>query len=572
MTSSVRLGVGDSGYQAIYSSQTADDLRRTEGDHSFTMDDNDERKRLIQWEDGLEGDEMGAGRDRERPPADGRKNVFTYEEAVTSTGYGRFHVLLLLLCGWAVSSDAVEVLSVSFLLPSASCELKMTSSHKGWLSAIVFVGMMVGGYFWGSLADKGGRRSILLWSLMVNGIGGLLSSVSQVFWLFLLMRFISGIGVGGSMPVIFSYFCEFQPKDRRGSMISVLATFWMGGNILAAGLAWIIIPQETWGYFSPEFTFSSWRIFIAVCTIPALSSAVLFFLMPESPKYLLTVGREMDAIYVLKQVHERNRERQPFKVEALVLSDEDRHSHESSPDDHKKLQSMKAKCAHLLDSTVELFRPPLLGRNVVLLVINFTLAFGYYGLFMWFPELFSRIEKFGGTPCDPGPVNTTISNSTVSPSSDTCEAPSNSVFLEGFLTAVSNLPGNLFTIFLMDKLGRKLLLSSSMCISGLAVFFIWFVQTRVQNVAISCVFGAVSTIGWNALDVLSTELFPTNVRTTAFGVQTGVARIGAILGNVIFGELVDIHCAIPMIMVAVLLCVGGLTAIKLPNTTGIDIH
>ncbi|XP_046552199.1 synaptic vesicle glycoprotein 2B-like [Haliotis rubra] len=192
---------------------------------------------------------------------------------------------------------------------------------------------------------------------------------------------------------------------------------------------------------------------------------------------------------------------------------------------------------------------------------------------MWFPELFSRIEKFGGTPCDPGPINTTISNSTDDQSNTTmCESPSNTIFLEGFLTAASNLPGNLFTIFLMDRLGRKLLLSSSMCISGLAVFSIWFVQTKVQNVAISCVFGAVSTIGWNALDVLSTELFPTNVRTTAFGVQIGMARIGAILGNVVFGELVDIHCAVPMIMVAVLLCLGGLTSIKLPNTTDVDIH
>lgn len=44
------------------SSQTEDDLRRTEGEHSITMDDNDERKRLIQWEDGFEGDELSAGR------------------------------------------------------------------------------------------------------------------------------------------------------------------------------------------------------------------------------------------------------------------------------------------------------------------------------------------------------------------------------------------------------------------------------------------------------------------------------------------------------------------------------
>lgn len=167
-----------------------------------------------------------------------------YEDALKQTGYGRFHWLVLFLCGWAVSSDAIEVLSVSFMLPSAQKDLDMSSVDKGWLNAIIFVGMMIGGYFWGSLADRHGRRTVLLGSLTVNGLGGLVSSTSQVFWLFLLARFISGIGVGGSIPVIFSYFTEFQPKDRRGKMISALATFWMFGNIIAAGLAWSVIPRD----------------------------------------------------------------------------------------------------------------------------------------------------------------------------------------------------------------------------------------------------------------------------------------------------------------------------------------
>ena len=61
-------------------------------------------------------------------------------------------------------------------------------------------------------------------------------------------------------------------------------------------------------------------------------------------------------------------------------------------------------------------------------------------------------------------------------------------------------------------------------------------------------------------------------RSTAFGVQTGIMRIAAILGNVIFGLLVDVYCAVPMILVAALMSFGGLVSIKLPNTTGIDIH
>lgn len=51
------------------------------------------------------------------------------------------------------------------------------------------------------------------------------------------------ISLGGSGPVIWSYFAEFQPKSRRGSMLSFMAAFWTIGNLFVAGLAWIIIPS-----------------------------------------------------------------------------------------------------------------------------------------------------------------------------------------------------------------------------------------------------------------------------------------------------------------------------------------
>lgn len=76
----------------------------------------------------------------------------------------------------------------------------------------------------------------------------------------------------------------------------------------------------------------------------------------------------------------------------------------------------------------------------------------YYGLWMWFPELFSRM-KDGGSPCDHSSiVNQTSTNST------SCETTDTWVYFSGFLTALSNLPGNLLTIFLMDRIGRRQLL------------------------------------------------------------------------------------------------------------------
>ncbi|KAK3580500.1 hypothetical protein CHS0354_001097 [Potamilus streckersoni] len=496
-----------------------------------------------------------------------------YETALKQVGYGKFHVALLLLCGWAVSSDAIEILSVSFMLPSAECDLHLSSGDKGWLNAIVFIGMMVGGYFWGSMADRAGRRSILMWSLTVNGLGALASSTSQVFWLFLLMRFISGIGVGGSMPVIFSYFTEFQPKDGRGRMISALATFWMGGNIIAAGLAWIVIPQAELGYFSPNFTYNSWRIFIAICTVPSLTSAALYYLMPESPKFLLQQNREEMAIEVLRTIHNWNGEKSSFQITALKISeDEEDVQLNNSEARNKEICCYKftSQAKLMLSQTKEVFSPSLRRKAVILLIVNFTLSFGYYGLWMWFPELFNRVQKYGGSPCDSIkeniPANQTNTTTSCNP------IPDNWVFFEGFMTALSNLPGNVLTIFVMDKFGRKPLLVTSMVISGICVFFIPIVHNKVQNLLLSCAFGAVSTVGWNALDVLQTELFPTAIRSTAFGVMTGIARIAAILGNVVFGQLVDIHCSIPIIMVSILLAFGGLCSVKLPNTVQIDIH
>ncbi|KAK7891777.1 hypothetical protein WMY93_023740 [Mugilogobius chulae] len=189
-------------------------------------------------------------------------NVDSDEELIFMRWVRSFSLAAVGCCGWANASDAVEILCVSFLLPTARCDLSLSSSDMGILTASIFLGMMFGGYLWGYLADRRGRCRVLVVSLGVNGVFGALASVAPTFWLFLLLRFISGIGVGGSIPVIFSYFSEFMPRLRRGAMISALATFWMAGNILAAGLAWLVIPRH-WAHLE------SWRVLWSSALCPA---------------------------------------------------------------------------------------------------------------------------------------------------------------------------------------------------------------------------------------------------------------------------------------------------------------
>ena len=119
--------------------------------------------------------------------------TMSYDDLLQAIGYGKFHYILLLVCGLAVAADAVEIQAVSFVLPSA-CDLKLTDVQKGWLTAIIFIGMMFGGYVWGSLADVQGRRNILRYAMLVNGLFGLISAFSPNFGFFAFCRFMSGLG------------------------------------------------------------------------------------------------------------------------------------------------------------------------------------------------------------------------------------------------------------------------------------------------------------------------------------------------------------------------------------------
>ena len=95
--------------------------------------------------------------------------------------------------------------------------------------------------------------------------------------------------VGAAVPIIYTYFVEFLTKEKRGPLLGLVSTFWMLGGILTSLIAWLIIPRTYIGSYLGKLWYGSWRLFVAFCSFPALTSALLVFLMPESPKYLLEV-------------------------------------------------------------------------------------------------------------------------------------------------------------------------------------------------------------------------------------------------------------------------------------------
>lgn len=115
-----------------------------------------------------------------------------FEQAIELCGYGKFHYILLGICGLVSTSEEMDVISMSFILPSAQCDLELNTETKGWLNSIIFIGMMVGAYFWGSIADSMGRKKVLIVISFMNGFCIVASSFSQTYEWFMLFRFLNG--------------------------------------------------------------------------------------------------------------------------------------------------------------------------------------------------------------------------------------------------------------------------------------------------------------------------------------------------------------------------------------------
>lgn len=264
--------------------------------------------------------------------------------------------------------------------------------------------------------------------------------------------------VGGSIPLVWSYFAEFQNKRVRGRMLSALATFWMVGNITVAAIAWAVIPNEIGWNPEEGFKYNSWRIFVAICALPAGIVTIALMFMPESPKYLLAKGREYEALKVFQSIFAKNTGADPSEYPILHVRVE--------RNARQRMNLEESSLVQVWNNTCILFKKPLLYVALMMLYINFAIQFGYYGLWLWFPELFNKLDIFYKE--NPGASKTVceitsykVSNSTVV-EDEFCSnpVPEAKVFTDSFLISISALPGNIWTIIMMDKLGRKFFLGN----------------------------------------------------------------------------------------------------------------
>ncbi|VEN35502.1 unnamed protein product [Callosobruchus maculatus] len=502
-----------------------------------------------------------------------------FERALEYTGFGKFHFILLTVCGLIYLNTAVGITIISFVLPSATCDFQMSSSDKGWLTAAPMLGMVIGSYFWGCLADTKGRKIVLIGALLMDGICGLLSSISQVYWLFMLLRFLNGFAITGAMGICFPYLGEFQPTKYREVILCWMELFWTLGVIILPGIAWIIIPMR-FEYVTESFKFASWNLFVAACSVPSILIGMWLFFFPESPKFLLECGEADEALEVLRDMYASNTGEEGGKFPVTSLREKVRTMSVVSQQSTRSIRSLRLRkpkelkllLQEIWEQTKALCKPPHLRYTVITCFIQFGLTTSYYTLMIWFPELFYRFEEFENlhpnekaSVCEVSsvvlPFNSTQGHT------EYCGDPiADSVFLHTLIIGLACIPTSFWLPLCVHRLGAKFFLVFSLMVAGAVTMGLYFVDSTTSNLVLSCIFEALTSLGISTVYCVMVDLFPTNLRVMAAALSLTFGRGGALIGNLLFGFLIDLNCVVPIVLFASMLIGSGLLCLMLPNT------
>ncbi|MBS3018988.1 putative niacin/nicotinamide transporter NaiP [Comamonas sp. PE63] len=218
------------------------------------------------------------------------------EKGIQTAGVGKFQYRLFVIFGLVWLADAMQVLSIGFSAPSIAKTFGKTVPEALQTGTFFFIGMLIGAFVFGRLADRIGRRPVLMMAVVIDAFAGVASAFAPEFAWLLVLRFITGIGVGGTLPVDYTMMAEFLPSDRRGRWLVLLESFWAVGTIFLAILALVAVY---WGE-------DAWRVIFFVTGLPALIGVVLRFYIPESPMYLNRNGKSEEARKVLQRVAKVN--------------------------------------------------------------------------------------------------------------------------------------------------------------------------------------------------------------------------------------------------------------------------
>ncbi|CAG9823281.1 unnamed protein product [Phaedon cochleariae] len=491
-----------------------------------------------------------------------------FERAISASGYGRFNVALYILSAAAGWPTVFETTAMSYVFPAAECHLRLTLDHKGWLNAITYAGMISSAFIWGYLCDALGRKKLLIIGLLLDGLFFLMAATSQNFQLLMISKFLGGFIINGPFAALTAYLSEFHCARDRGRVQMILGTIFSMGNLILPVLAVFILPLKI-NLQIGELVFHSWNVYLMVMALPALASGAAFMFLPESPKFLMAIRDNENALKVFRRVYSINTglPEEEYPIRYLLNETEKNFEFE----DVRVVRSKKQALKEGMSNFKPMFSTPYFSKIMLVFLIQFMIMMSLNTLRLWLPQIYKAMydhqfeNDTDASLCEMleifQPNNETLNFTNCQVSPDNIQVYTNSM-----IVAATSIVGYIMAGTLINSIGKKTLLSILGLVSGSVAMTMYFSRNIVSTIALSAMFVTFGSIGINVILAVVVDIIPTSLRAMTVSLTMMFGRLGAALGNMIFPFLLESGCAPPFFSVGSVMLGCAFLAHYLPDT------
>ncbi|EFN84558.1 Organic cation transporter protein [Harpegnathos saltator] len=367
-------------------------------------------------------------------------------------------------------------------------------------------GVLVGNLIFSMMADRIGRKKPLMIAIALQSITGFASAFAPWYELFLVLRFICALATGGTMLVSFVLLMEIIGVEWRSTMSVLFHAPFLFGHLMNPLISYL---TRTWSGFQ-----------MAV-SIPSIFLLVYYWVIPESPRWLLAMGKPRQAEQILLKAANRNK----IPMENVKLALE---THESQAAVRLGKNNEKYNITHL-------FRTPNMRLKTICVAINwFVCGSCFFGLAQYMGYIDGNI------------------------------------FINIAISAAMELPGTVIVLFLISRVSRLKILIGGNILSGVSLLLITLVADTNIRVFLASLGLVGMAISFPTIYLYSGEVYPTVVRNVGVGLGSIAARIGSIIAPYI-ATMVNIQPWLPPVIFGVGPLIGAVLCLLLPETMNCEL-
>lgn len=405
-----------------------------------------------------------------------KSGAVNVQHFINENPFSGFQWVIFLICFLVALLDGFDTAAIGYVAPSLVAEWGIKKSDLAPVLSAALFGLAVGAISFGPVADRIGRKTVLILAVAVFAFGSLGAAVSDSLGHLELLRFLTGVGLGAAMPNAVTLLSEYCPEKRRFFLVNTMFCGFPAGAALGGFLAAWMIPAFGWR-----------SVFVVGGIAPAILVVVMLFVLPESVRYLVAKNRPGSQVKKILGKISAGAE----QAASFFLA-------ENQAESHSKKNGV----------AVVLSRHYLLG-SVMLWIAYFMGLVIFYGVMNWMPLLF----KEANIPKELGSIVTGL-------------------FALGGLGAIVN--GWLMDRFNPTKLiiGFALLTALLVALIGIAINIGIALLVMVVIAA-----GIAMNTAQTSLPSLAAGFYPTSGRTTGVSWMLGIGRFGGIAGSFLVAQL-----------------------------------